>query len=47
LYGLQYSTQQAAYGNGFVDSLNQFNSFASSPERHWHSVLGVEAEGWF
>lgn len=46
LYGLQYSTQQAAFGNGFVESLDQFNVFAG-PERHWHSVVAIEAEGWF
>lgn len=46
LYGLQYSSQQAAYGNGFVQSLDQLNQF-KSPERHFHSVLGLETEGWF
>jgi hypothetical protein len=46
LYGLQYSTQQAAFGNGFVASLNQYNVF-QGPERHWHSVVAIEAEEWF
>jgi hypothetical protein len=46
LYGLQYSTQQAAYGNGFVASLNQYNVF-QGPERHWHSLVAIEAEEWF
>ena len=46
LYGLQYSTQQAAFGNGFVDSLDQFNVFIG-PERHWHSLVAIEAEAWF
>ena len=46
LYGLQYSSQQAAYGSGFNTSLNQFNQFVG-PERHWHSVISIEAEGWF
>lgn len=46
LYGLQYSSQQAAFGNGFNQSLNQYNQFVG-PERHWHSVISVEAEGWF
>lgn len=46
LYGLQYSTQQAAFGSGFNSDLSQFNQFAS-PERHWHSVIALEAEGWF
>lgn len=46
LYGLQYSSQQAAWGNGFVDDLDQYNVFAGD-ERHWHHVVAVEAEGWF
>lgn len=46
LYGLQYSSQQAAFGNGFNTSLNQYNQFIG-PERHWHSVIAIEAEGWF
>lgn len=46
LYGLQYSSQQAAFGNGFVESLDQYNVF-TGPERHWHSLVGIEAEGWF
>lgn len=46
LYGLQYSTQQAAYGNGFVNDLQQYNYFLGA-ERHWHSVIAIEAEGWF
>ncbi|MFZ5470580.1 MAG: carbohydrate porin [Myxococcota bacterium] len=46
LYGLQYSNQQAAFGNGFVESLDQYNVFPS-PERHWHSVVAIEAEAWF
>ena len=46
LYGLQYSSQQAAFGSGFNESLNQYNQFVG-PERHWHSVISIEAEGWF
>ncbi len=46
LYGLQYSNQQAAYGNAFVASLDQYNLFIG-PERHWHSLVAVEAEAWF
>lgn len=46
LYGLQYSSQQAAYGSGFVESLDQYNVF-TGPERHWHSVVALEAEAWF
>jgi hypothetical protein len=52
LYGLQYSNQHAAFGSGFVDSLDQFNQFVGPdqplpPERHWHSLIALEAEGWF
>ena len=46
LYGLQYSSMQNAFGNSFETSLDQHNQFASV-ERHWHSVVAVEAEGWF
>ncbi len=46
LYGLQYSNQQNAFGNGFVESLDQYNVFVA-PENHWHSVVAIEAEGWF
>jgi hypothetical protein len=46
LYGLQYSSQQAAYGTSFVDSLDQYNVFTGS-ESHWHHVLAIEAEAWF
>ncbi|HEY3448156.1 MAG TPA: carbohydrate porin [Myxococcales bacterium] len=47
LYGLQYSSQQAAYGNSFVQSLDQYNDFPTSSESHWHHVLAIEAEAWF
>ncbi|XXF80038.1 carbohydrate porin [Myxococcaceae bacterium GXIMD 01537] len=46
LYGLQYSSQQAAFGNSFVDTLDQYNLF-TGPERHWHQVVSIEAEKWF
>jgi hypothetical protein len=46
LYGLQYSSQQAAFGSGFTDSLSQFNQFPGQ-ERHWHNLISLEAEGWF
>jgi hypothetical protein len=46
LYGVQYSTMQNAFGNAFVDSLNQFNNFPSV-ERHWHHLVSLEAEAWF
>lgn len=46
LYGLQYSSAQDAFQSGYVNNLNQYNEFVG-PEQHWHSVVGVEAEGWF
>lgn len=46
LYGLQYSSQQAAYGNAFVTSLDQYNVFTGR-ESHWHHVAAIEAETWF
>jgi hypothetical protein len=46
LYGLQYSNMQDAFGNNFATSLDQYNQFATV-ERHWHSVVAIEAEGWF
>lgn len=46
LYGFQYSTTQAAYGNAFVERLDQFNAFPSI-DRYWHHLVSLEAEGWF
>lgn len=46
LYGAQYSTQNNAFGNSFVETLSQFNDFGSY-ERHWHHLLAFEAEAWF
>lgn len=46
MYGLQYSNMQAAFGNSFSSSLAQDEQFPSV-ERHWHSVVALEAEGWF
>ncbi len=46
LYGAQYSNQNNAFGNSFVDSLDEYNSFGAK-ERHWHHVAGVEVEAWF
>lgn len=46
LYGVQYSTQNNAFGNSFVETLDEFNSFGNV-ERHWHNVVALEAEAWF
>ena len=47
LYGVQYSSTHAAYGNGFSESLDQFNNFPVGPDRHWHHLISIESEGWF
>jgi len=46
LYGAQYSSQNNAFGNNFVDTLDEFNDFPAE-ERHWHQVIALEAEAWF
>ncbi len=46
LYGFQYSNQNNAFGNNFVESIDQFNEFGNV-ERHWHHVLALETEVWF
>ncbi len=46
LYGLQYSTQNNAFGNSFVETLDQYDEF-DAVERHWHHVVALEAEAWF
>ena len=46
LYGGQYSSQNNAFGNGFVDSLDDFNVFGTK-EAHWHHVVSAEVETWF
>jgi hypothetical protein len=47
LYGVQRSTQTHAFGNSFVESLDQFNVFGQPRDQHWHHVVAVEAETWF
>lgn len=46
LYGVQRSSQNNAFGNNFVDSLDEFNDFTAK-EQHWHHVIALEAEAWF
>ncbi len=46
LYGLQHSTQNNAFGNSFVTTLDENNTF-QTVERHWHQVIALEAEAWF
>lgn len=47
LYGLQYSTQHAAFGNGFATRLDQYDAFAPTGTISWHHLVSLEAEGWF
>ncbi|MBJ94834.1 MAG: hypothetical protein CMP23_10240 [Rickettsiales bacterium] len=46
LYGIQYSTQNNAFGNSFVEEVSQWNDFGSW-ETHLHHVLALEVEAWF
>ncbi len=46
LYGVQYSNQTNAFGNSFVDTLDDYNDFGAT-ENHLHHVIGAEAEAWF
>ena len=46
LYGVQYSNQNNAFGNSFVETLDQYNEFGNV-ERHWHHVVALETEAWF
>ncbi len=47
LWGLQYSNVHNAFGSSFVESLDQYDAFSETQDRHWHSVIALEAEGWF
>ena len=47
LYGFQYSNQHAAFGNAFVQTLNQFDSFKPTGTIAWHHLVSLESEGWF
>jgi hypothetical protein len=46
LYGVQYSNQNNAFGNSFVDTLDQYSDFGAV-EQHWHQLVALEAEVWF
>ncbi len=47
LYGFQYSTQHAAFGNAFVDKLDQYDAFKATGTISWHHLVSLETEGWF
>ena len=46
LYGIQYSNQNNAFGNRFVETLNQYNEFGNV-EQHIHQLIALETEAWF
>lgn len=46
LYGLQVSNQNNAFGNAFVDSIDQYNDF-QPVEQHLHHLVSLDAEVWF
>jgi hypothetical protein len=46
LYGAQYSNQNNAFGNSFVENIDQYNEFGNV-ERHWHHLVALETEAWF
>ncbi len=46
LYGVQHSNQNNAFGNSFVETLDQYNELGNV-ERHWHHVIALETEAWF
>lgn len=46
LYGLQHSSQNNAFGNSFVETLDEFQDF-ETVEQHLHHVIALEVETWF
>jgi hypothetical protein len=46
LYGLQWSSQINAFGNSFVESLDQLNQYGA-PNQRWHHLIALEVEAWF
>lgn len=46
LYGAQWSNVNVAFGNAFVETVDQDNAFGNV-EIHVHHLVGLEAEAWF
>ncbi|MEQ1502598.1 MAG: hypothetical protein ABMB14_10220 [Myxococcota bacterium] len=46
LYGVQYSSQNNAFGNSFVETVDQYSDF-DTVEQHLHHLVAIEAEVWF
>jgi hypothetical protein len=46
LYGVQWSSQNNAFGNSFAETQDEYADF-QPVERHWHNVVALETEAWF
>ncbi len=46
LYGVQVSNDNNAFGNSFVETIDQYNEFGNV-EQHVHHVIALETEAWF
>ncbi len=46
LYGAQWSSENNAFSNSFVESLDQFNEYGNV-DQHWNHLVSLEAEAWF
>lgn len=46
LYGMQHSSQNNAFGNSFVETLDEYEDF-ETVEQHVHHVIALEVETWF
>jgi hypothetical protein len=46
LWGSQWSSQNNAYPNAYVEDVDQYNEFGNV-EQHWHHLVAMEAEAWF
>jgi hypothetical protein len=46
LYGAQWSSENNAFANHSVESVDQYNEFGNV-DQHWHHLVSLEAEAWF
>jgi hypothetical protein len=47
VFGTQRSNVHNAFPGAFAATLDENDVFAETTDRHWHSVLSLEAEAWF
>jgi hypothetical protein len=47
LFGAQYSNVHTAFGNSYIESLEQRNIFNKRKDIHWHYLISIEAEHWW